>query len=131
MQPSVQARPRWQKQGCGRTPLCAHTQVRPTRERLRVVSSWLGLGPFHVGIRPRFCTKVGFSSYSLMCTSGIRILLCAFCLILFVFHLIPKMCPAKYIFSNTSGTTSIVKAYVSKVCLFILFWTIIGGRIGR
>jgi hypothetical protein len=39
------------------------------------------------------------------------------------------MGPAKHDFSNTSGTRSIVKAYVSKACLFLLFWTIIGGRI--
>jgi prolipoprotein diacylglyceryltransferase len=48
---------------------------------------------------------------------------------LFVFHLILKMCPAKHVFSNTSGNRLIVKAYVLKVCLFLLFWTIIGGRI--
>ena len=38
------------------------------------------------------------------------------------------MCPTKHVFSNTSGTISIVKAYVSKDCLFLLFWIIIGGR---
>jgi hypothetical protein len=51
-----------------------------------------------------------------------------FDLVLYIFHLYSNVCPTKYVFSNTSGTMSIVKAYVSKVCLFLLFWTIIGGR---
>ena len=53
---------------------------------------------------------------------------CVFCLILFNFHLHLNMCPAKHVFSNKNGTRSIVHAYVSKVCLFLLFWIIIGGR---
>ena len=60
--------------------------------------------------------------------SALRFLLCTFCLILFIFHLYSNVCPTKHVFSDTSGTMSIVKAYVSKVCLFLLFWTIIGGR---
>jgi hypothetical protein len=51
------------------------------------------------------------------------------CTFLYVFHLYLIMWPTKHDFSNTSGTRSIVKAYASKVCLFLLFWTIIGGRI--
>jgi hypothetical protein len=35
---------------------------------------------------------------------------CAFCL---VFHLHSNMCPVKHVFSNTSGTRSMVYAYVS------------------
>jgi hypothetical protein len=62
-----------------------------------------------------------------LCIYVLRFLLCAFCLVLFIFHLYLNMCPVKHIFSNTSGTRSIVHAYVSKVCLFLLFWIIIGG----
>jgi hypothetical protein len=51
---------------------------------------------------------------------------CAFCL---VFHLYSNVCPTNHVFSNTSGTRSIVKAYVSKDCLFLPFWTLIGGQI--
>jgi hypothetical protein len=57
--------------------------------------------------------------------SALRFLNCAFCL---VFHLYSNVCAAKHISSNTSGTRSIVKAYVSKVCLFLPFWTLIGDR---
>ena len=60
--------------------------------------------------------------------SVLHFLLCAFCLVLFIFHLYPNVCPVKHVFSNTSGTMSIVKSYVSKDCLFLLFWTIIGSR---
>ena len=51
---------------------------------------------------------------------------CAICL---VFHLYSNVCPAKHVFCYTSGTMSIVKVYVSKDCLFLPFWTLIGGRI--
>ena len=61
--------------------------------------------------------------------SALCFLLCAFCLVLFIFHLYLNMIPEKHVFSNTSGTMSIVHAYVSKVYLFLLFWTIIGNRI--
>jgi hypothetical protein len=55
-------------------------------------------------------------------TSGICFLLCAFFyLFLCIFHLIPKMCPAKHVFWNTSGNRLIVKAYVSKYAYFSLF----------
>jgi len=40
-----------------------------------------------------------------------------------------NVCPAKHVFSNTSGTMLIVKVYVSKDCLFLLFWTLFGSRI--
>ena len=53
--------------------------------------------------------------------SALRFLLCVFCLVLFIFHLYSNVCPTKHVFSNTSGTMSIVKAYVSKDCLFLLF----------
>jgi hypothetical protein len=97
------------------------------RHRLAPVGCWLGLDVCHDGILPSLDVWMGLSSYFPLHTSRIRFLLCAFCLILFVFHLISKMCPAKHVFSNTSGTRSIAKAYVSKVCLFLLFWTIIGS----
>jgi hypothetical protein len=57
--------------------------------------------------------------------SALRFLNCAFCL---VFHFYSNM-SYKTCFSNTSGTRSIVKAYVPKDCLFLLFWTLFGGRI--
>ena len=56
-------------------------------------------------------------------------LLYAFCLVLFIFHFYSNVCHAKRVFSNTSGTRSIVFAYVSKVCLILLFWTLFGGQI--
>ena len=61
--------------------------------------------------------------------STLCFLLCAFCLVLFIFHLYLNVCPAKHVFSNTSETMSIVKAYVLKDCLFLLFWNIIGCQI--
>ena len=61
--------------------------------------------------------------------STLRFLLCAFCLVLFRFHLYSNVCPTKHVFSNTSGTMLIVKVYVSKDCLFLLFWTLFGGWI--
>ena len=83
------------------------------------------------GSHPRWCSAqiscVGGLLYSFhLRISALRFLNCAFCL---VFHLYLNVCPTKHVFSNTSGTTSIVYAYVSKVCLFLLFWTLIGGRI--
>jgi hypothetical protein len=49
----------------------------------------------------------------------------AFCFLvlclLLIFHLYSNTYPAKHDFSNTSGTRSIVKAYMSKDCLFLLF----------
>jgi hypothetical protein len=61
-----------------------------------------------------------------LCIFALRLLICAFC---FVFHLYSNICPAKHIYSNTSGTMSKVNAYVSKVCLFLPFWMVIGARI--
>ena len=58
--------------------------------------------------------------------SALRFLVCAFCSVLFIFHLYSNVCPAKHVFSNISGTMSIVKVYVSKDCLFLLFWTLFG-----
>ena len=49
--------------------------------------------------------------------------------LLLIFHLYSNSCPTKHDFSNTSVTRSIVKAYVSKDYLFLLFWTLIGGQI--
>jgi len=49
--------------------------------------------------------------------------------LLLIFHLYLNTCPAKHDFSNTSGTRSIVKTYVSKYCLFLPFWTLFGGQI--
>jgi hypothetical protein len=111
----VQRGPKRRRRGCG------HSLAGPARHHLALVGYWLGLDACHGGILPSLDVWMGLSSYFPLCTSGIRFLLCAFCLILFVFHLIPKMCLAKHVFSNTSGTRSIVKAYVSKVCLFLLF----------
>ena len=62
-----------------------------------------------------------------LCIFALRLLFVPFCLVLFIFHLYSNVCPAKHVLSNTSGNMSIVYAYVSKVCLFLLFWTIIGG----
>ena len=45
------------------------------------------------------------------------------------FPLVFECVSYKTCFSNTSGTMSIVKVYVSKDCLFLPFWTLIGGRI--
>ena len=47
--------------------------------------------------------------------SALRLLLCAFCLVLFIFHLYSNVCPAKHVFSNTSGTMSIVKTCVKRL----------------
>ena len=80
---------------------------------------------------PRWCSaqvwRVGglFHLFPLR-ISALCFLLCTFCLI---FHLYSNMSPAKHVFSNTSGTRSIVYAYVSKVCLILLFWTLFGGLI--
>jgi hypothetical protein len=65
--------------------------------------------------------SVGFLYFFPLHTSGIDFLLCAFYFILCIFHLIPKMCPIKHVFSNTSGNRLIVKAYVSKYAYFSLF----------
>ena len=73
---------------------------------------------FYLG---KLCRWASFSFFGIESTLRFRV--CAFC---YVFHLYSNICPAKHVFSNTSGTRSIVKAYVSKVCLFLLFWTIIG-----
>jgi hypothetical protein len=53
MQPLEEARPRSPPQGCDRT------LVGPPRDRLHVVGSWVGLGPSHIGARPRFFVGVG------------------------------------------------------------------------
>ena len=49
--------------------------------------------------------------------------------LLFYFPVVFDMSLAKQVLSNTSGTRLIVKAYVSKDCLFLPFWTLIGYRI--
>ena len=67
----------------------------------------------------------GISPFIPLRISTLRFLNCAF---FFVFHLYSNVCPAKHISSNTSGTISILKAYVSKVCLFLPFWIVIGSR---
>ena len=51
--------------------------------------------------------------------SALRFLLCAFCLVLFIFHFVFECVSAKHVFSNTSGTMSIVKACVK--IMFISF----------
>ena len=58
--------------------------------------------------------------------SALRFLDCAF---LPYFPCILCLWLAKHLVSNTCGNMSIVKAYVSKVCLFLLFWILIGGWI--
>ena len=45
------------------------------------------------------------------------------------FPLVFKYLSCKTFFSNTSETRSIVKAYMSKDCLFLPFWTLFGGQI--
>jgi len=106
-------------------PGCARILVGPPCDRLHVVGSWVGLDHCHVGAQPKFFVGVALCLvlwYRICITlSRLRILI--------IFHLYSNICPAKHVFSNTSGTMSIVKAYVSKVCLFLLFWIIIGGRI--
>ena len=67
-----------------------------------------------------------FITLSALRIFALRFLNCAFCL---VFHLYSNICPTKHDSSNTSGTMSIVKAYVLKFCLFLLFWIVIGGQI--
>ena len=59
MQPLEEAGPRSQLLGCGRT------LVGPPRDRLRVIGSWVGLDPPHVGARPRIGLWMGFSIYFL------------------------------------------------------------------
>ena len=49
--------------------------------------------------------------------------------LLFYFPVVFDMSLAKQVLSNTSGTRLIVNAYVSKVCLILLYWTLIGGQI--
>jgi hypothetical protein len=49
--------------------------------------------------------------------------------LLLIFHMYQILVLQNMIFSNTSGIMSIVKAYISKDCLFLLFWTLFGGRI--
>ena len=44
------------------------------------------------------------------------------------FPLVFKCSHAKHVSSNTSGTMLIVKTYMLKVCLFPLFWILIGGQ---
>ena len=88
-----------------------------------------GLGPL-----PRWClTQIrcvgGLLHVFPLHISALCFLLCAFCLVLFISHLYSNVCPTKHVSSNTSGAMLIVKAYVSKVCLFLLFWILIGGRI--
>jgi len=75
---------------------------------------WFLGGP---GPLPRRCSaqlwcEGGLLHLFLLRTSALRFLLCAFCLVLFIFHLYLNVCPTKHVFSNTSGTRSMVKAYV-------------------
>ena len=83
------------------------------------------------GLLPQWCSAqfwcVGGLLYLfLLRISALCFLFCVFC---FVFHLYSNVCPAKHVSSNTSRTMSIVDAYVSKVCLFLLFWILIGDQI--
>ena len=83
------------------------------------------------GLIPRWCLDQfwrvgGISPFIPLCISALCFLNCAFCL---VFHFYLNICPAKHDSSNTSGTMSIVKAYVLKVCLFLLIWIVSSGRI--
>ena len=118
---------RWGREEAARVwphPGCAPTLVGPSRDRLHVVGSWVGLDHYHIGARPKFFVGVGLCLvlwYRIYITlSRLRILI--------IFHLYSNICPAKHVFSNTSRIMSIVKAYVSKHCLFLLFWIIIGSR---
>jgi hypothetical protein len=97
-------------------PWCGRTWAVPAVHRLALVGCWLGLGRVLGGILPRFCPKV--FHYALLKYAFYSAI---FCLVLFVFHLIPKMCLAKHVFSNTSENRLIVKAYVSKYAYFSLF----------
>ena len=103
---------------------CARTLVGLPHYCLRVVGSWVGLDHCHIGAQPKFCVGVGLC---LVLWYRICIMLSLLC-ILIIFHLYSNICLAKHVFCNTSRTMSIVKAYVSKDCLFLVFWIIIGGR---
>jgi hypothetical protein len=105
-------------------PRCGHTLGYCTRHCLALVGFWLGLGCFHVGARPKFSLWVGF------CLAPLRFFALCFhvlCLLI-IFPCISHICPTKYYVSNTCGNMLIVKAYVLKVCLFLLFWILIGDH---
>jgi hypothetical protein len=51
--------------------------------------------------------------------------------LLFIFHLYSNTCSVKHNFSKTSVTRSIVKAYMSKDCLFLLFWIYVAVEFDR
>jgi hypothetical protein len=120
MQPREEHGPDWRRWGCG------HTQGVLTTWWACLVTAfawsvpgWAWTLPLVV-LGPDCCMKVGFSIS----------LVAHFCFMLcLVFHLYLNVCSAKHVFSNTSGTMSLVKEYVSKDCLFLLFWTLFGGRI--
>ena len=124
MQQSVEARPRRQPLGCGRTP----SALAPWWAHLTTVFVWPVPGwawaPSTSVLGPDSSLEWAFAWFFVV-EFALRFLDCTFC---FVFHLYSNVCPAKHISSNTSGTISILKAYVSKVCLFLLFWIVIGGR---
>jgi hypothetical protein len=98
--------------GCGRTlggPVC---------DCLCVVGSWVGLDPSHISALTQMWCVDGLLHSSPLRISKICVLLCAFCLVLCIFHLFSETCPEKHIFLNTSWTRSIVYAYVSKFAYF-------------
>ena len=105
-------------------PGCGRTLAGPAHHRLAPMGSGLGLDLFFVGT---WLKLGGWMVLCLVLWYRICIMLSLLC-ILIIFHLYSCICPAKHAFFNTSGTRSIVYAYVSKVCLFLMFWIIIGSR---
>jgi hypothetical protein len=90
----------------------------PVCDHLHVVGSWVGLDPSHISASTRMWCVDGLILSSPLRISKICVLLCAFCLVLCIFHLFSETCPEKRIFLNTSWTRSIVYAYVSKFAYF-------------
>jgi hypothetical protein len=123
MQPPEQGGPKRQCWRCGRTP--GATVPRLTQlatALLRWVASWAWVMSLVV-----FCLGWMFG-WAFACLLGVESTLrFPVCVFWYVFCLYLNMSPVKQVFSNTSGTRSIVKAYLLKVCLFLLFWTIIGS----
>jgi hypothetical protein len=85
------------------------------------VGWWLGLGSSCGGAWPRLSREVGLLHFSLCVFLKICFLLCAFFFILCIFHLFPGIDLQNILSQNTSGTWSIVNAYVSKFVYFSHF----------
>jgi hypothetical protein len=89
------------------------------------VPGWAWTLPMSV-LRPGCKELLGFFFSSPLRIPQICVLHCAFFLYFVHFYLFPSIDMQNTFSHNTSGTRSIIYACV-KVCLFLLFWTIIGS----